>query len=93
MRQQEMVRELVDYSVNAALQDASRENLRSIFERGFVGFHNMPKGKLIRELQFRGILDFDFEDSEEDFAIEEESDEELMVMLSEMTTETGAYFD
>lgn len=86
MRQQEMIRELVDYSVSAALQDA--DNLREIFERGFPGFLNMPKNKLIKELQFRGILDY-----EDDDTVEEESDEELMVMLSEMTSSNGAYFD
>lgn len=87
MRQQEMIRELVDYSITAALQDA--DNLREIFERGFPGFLNMPKNKLIKELQFRGILDYEDDDAVE----EDESDEELMVMLSEMTSESAAYFD
>ncbi|MGH8717448.1 MAG: hypothetical protein ACREV0_00650 [Burkholderiales bacterium] len=87
MRQQEMIRELVDYSITAALQDA--DNLREIFERGFPGFLNMPKNKLIKELQFRGILDYEDDDTVE----EDESDEELMVMLSEMTGESAAYFD
>lgn len=89
MRQQEMIRELVDYSVTSALQNA--ENLREIFEKGFPGFLNMPKNKLIKELQFRGILEY--EEPEENYGIEDESDEELMVMLSEMTGESGAYFD
>ena len=79
MRQQEMVRELVDYSVNAALRDS--DNLRELFEKGFPGFLNMPKNMLIKELQFRGILEY--EEPEENFSIEDESDEELMVMLAE----------
>ncbi len=87
MRQQEMIRELVDYSITAALQDA--DNLREIFERGFPGFLNMPKNKLIKELQFRGILDYEDDDTVE----EDESDEELIVLLSEMTGESAAYFD
>ncbi len=84
-----MVRELVDYSVSAALRDS--ENLRELFEKGFPGFLNMPKNKLIKELQFRGILEY--EEPEQNFGIDNESDEELMVMLSEMTGESGAHFD
>ena len=91
MRQQEMIRELVDFSVNAALHD--RDNLREVFEKGFSGFLNMPKDKLIKELQFRGILDYEDDDDGDLVVNEEESDEELMVMLSEMASESGAYFD
>ncbi len=89
MRQQQMIRELVDYSVDAALHDATHESLRSIFERGFVGFHNMSKGKLIQELQFRGILDYEHE--EETVEVEDSEDHpELMVMLSGLS---AAYVD
>ena len=91
MRQQQMIRELVNHSVDAALQDATRESLRSIFERGFVGFHNMPKGKLIQELQFRGILQY--EDEEEALEFDHGEDPELMVMLSGLHSENGAYPD
>jgi hypothetical protein len=87
MRQQQMVRELVNFSVNAALQD--RDSLRQVFEQGFPGFLNMPKHRLIQELQFRGILDYEDEETIE--LDETEDDKELMVMLSGLTT--AEYFD
>jgi hypothetical protein len=75
MNREQMLRELVEFSLAAATEDPQSEWLRNIFTKGFRGFASMSSGELLRELHYRdlagsenavGDQDFEEEDEEED---------------------------
>jgi hypothetical protein len=66
---QNMIDQLVAFSLRAALDDTGAGWLREMFEQGFAGFSSLTYAELVREMQFRGLLD-------EGFAIAEPGDSE-----------------
>jgi hypothetical protein len=76
MTRQEMIRRLVEFSVNAALGDSRRYWLSDLFERGFVGYRKFSDRRLWRELQLRGLVqpeDTFVDGDAEDFAPDDAS--------------------
>ncbi|MEI6299822.1 MAG: hypothetical protein WCR74_00125 [Betaproteobacteria bacterium] len=63
---QSMIADLVEFSLRAALRDNEAGWLREMFEHGFGGFNALSDSELVRELQFRGLLDEDAQASETD---------------------------
>jgi hypothetical protein len=59
MNREDMIRMLVDSSLAAAAEDPQAGWLREIFTRGFRGFETRSTPDLVRELQFRGIAEFE----------------------------------
>jgi hypothetical protein len=59
MNRNDMIRQLVDFSLAGAARDSRDSWLREVLEKGFKGFENLSTADLLRELQFRGLADFD----------------------------------
>jgi len=55
MTRKEMIRKLVALSVETALAESHRYWLSEVFEKGFVGYGNFSDGRLLREMQLRGL--------------------------------------
>ncbi|MFZ5555480.1 MAG: hypothetical protein ACOZDY_01955 [Pseudomonadota bacterium] len=84
MKRQEMIDRLVEAARVATARDESGAGLGALLREGFIGFEKMSEASLRRELQFRGLLDYDEPELPE--ADDGESTEtELMVLLSGMT--------
>lgn len=76
MNREEMIRRLVAFSVQTALQESKGYWLHELFEKGFTGYRNFSDTKLRRELQLRG-LDVDdemYSDEESEEPVEELAD-------------------
>lgn len=90
MKRSEMIRMLVDTTIERALQQQDACWLRAILIDGFPGYRGLSDGALARELALRGLLEFDEPDGEIDFDDDpdpEDDDEEealRFVMLSGM---------
>lgn len=72
-----MIRKLVAFSVQEALQESQPYWLHELFEKGFAGYRNFSDGKLRRELQLRGLDEADdalADDEAEDPIAEELAD-------------------
>ena len=67
MTREDRIRTLVDFSVAAAATDTQTGWLPEIFRKGFRGFASMSDDELLRELQFRGLADFEDQMEDEDF--------------------------
>lgn len=78
MTKGEMIERLVEYSITEASQVGRIKWIREVFKKGFNGFSNMSHKQLEKELQLRGLLDYN------DFESDDTDDSELMVMLSGM---------
>jgi hypothetical protein len=63
---QEMIEQLVAFSMRAAFEDRDAPWLREMFERGFRGFGGLSHSELVREMQFRGLLGDDVPEGEAD---------------------------
>jgi len=69
MTKHEMVKQLVAHSVHMALHENQCDLLQTLFDKGFMGFGNMPRERLETEMRLRGILSF--QEPEEDFDLDE----------------------
>lgn len=74
----EMIERLVEYSIGEAAGNSRVNWVREVFKKGFDGFSNMSYRQLEKEMQLRGLLEYD------DFDSDDTDDSELMVMLSGM---------
>lgn len=63
----EMIRRLIEASIEATLADPQRAWLRGMLARGFPGYENMSRPALTREMQLRGLLEFDDPEPPEEF--------------------------
>jgi hypothetical protein len=87
MQRKEMIRRLTEATLESALNDPDMAWLRAMLVQGFSGYECMTDAALAREMQMRGLLEFDEPEPEEDFDDEEEDDDdedERVVMLAEM---------
>ncbi len=74
MNRQRMIEQLVNAATEAILTDPALDALKNLLERGFGGYRQMSDTALRREMQLRGLLDFDeperddteFDDDDED---------------------------
>jgi len=87
MQRTEMIRRLTEATLESALNDPDMGWLRAMLMHGFSGYECMTDAALVRELQMRGLLEFDEPEPGEDFDDDEEDDEdedERLVMFSGM---------
>lgn len=66
----EMIRQLVEHSVNNALAESGKYWMREIFENGFIGYREYSDNQLRLEMQLRGLEEspeLSEEDSDDDF--------------------------
>ena len=59
MNRNSIIRLLVDFSLEAAAKNPGDSWLREILTKGFRGFENLSSKNLLRELQFRGLAEFE----------------------------------
>jgi hypothetical protein len=50
-----MIRKLVTHSVHTALAESKHYWLAELFEKGFAGYRNLSRTRLLQELQMRGL--------------------------------------
>jgi hypothetical protein len=81
MNKQEMIDRLVTQSL-AASTETTPEGACGRRQNRLPDFAKLPERLLKRELQFRGLLDFDEPDPFDDEADEGVSESELLVLLS-----------
>lgn len=67
MNKQEMVRRLVADSVNTALRETQCGLLQTMFEKGFMGYSNMPTERLKKEMSLRGLDIYPEEHEDDDY--------------------------
>lgn len=86
-----MILRLIDQAMCEAAAGMPGAWLREVLENGFGGYRRMSDAALVRELELRGLLEFDEPESgdldfdDDDLADEdEENEDERLVLLSEM---------
>jgi hypothetical protein len=75
LSRQDMIDQLVTFSLNAALGDRDTLWLREMFERGFRGFAALSHAELVREMQFRGLLGEDTPEGDPEDALDGANDD------------------
>lgn len=86
MNKQQMVDRLVSYSLQTLSEAPAREGLQ-LHRRGFPNFASMSERRLMRELEFRGLIEVDADAAlDEDIFVDEVSGIELMGLLSRSTS-------
>lgn len=89
MNKHEMVRRLVADSVNTALEETQCGLLQTMFEKGFMGFSNMPAERLRKEMSLRGLDTRNEEHEDDDY-----EDATLLVLSSFASARSEShYFD
>ena len=84
MNKQQMVERLVSHCLQSLSEDHASASLQKIYGKDFSAFARMSERRLKRELEFRGLADFD-EPDEFDEAGDFEPDVQLVGLLSRST--------
>ena len=100
MNRKEMIDRLVDATLASMLADPDLVVLRGVLEKGCRGYTRMSSRALERELQLRGLLDFDepepgedFDDDDEDFDDDEDCvEDDAELRFSARTNAAAATF-
>jgi hypothetical protein len=75
MERKRMIEQLIESTVTCALGDPELVWLKAMLVKGFVGYEKMSSESLKREMQLRGLLDFDDPEPEDEF--DDDDDNEL----------------
>ncbi|MPZ46364.1 MAG: hypothetical protein GEV05_23840 [Betaproteobacteria bacterium] len=94
MERTEMIRQLVDATIESGLKGGDLRWLREILSNGFPGFGRLTDAGLAREMELRGLLEFDEPEPDMDFDDDPDADEDYdeavrSVMLSGMVIVEG----
>jgi hypothetical protein len=76
MERVEMIRRIVDASIDIALRERDFAWLRTILSDGFPGYGRLTDAGLAREMRLRGLLEFDEPELDVDFDDDPDPDDD-----------------